>query len=141
MAATTDFLDLTGDIVAAYVTRNTISAADLPRLIETVQASLLALAGAQPAPTVELTPPLPIKKTITPDHLISLEDGKPYRSLKRHLTALGMTPDQYRRKWGLPPDYPMVSAGYSALRSSLAKGTGLGKGGTRDNRGRVAKGD
>lgn len=136
MTKTPDYLDLTGQIVAAYVTRNAISAADLPRLIASVESSLLALTGAPQPEAVELTPPVPIKKTITPDHLISLEDGKPYRSLKRHLTALGMTPDQYRRKWGLPADYPMVSEGYSALRSSLAKGTGLGTHGSAGKRGR-----
>jgi predicted transcriptional regulator len=76
-----------------------------------------------------LTPAVPIKKSITPDHLISLEDGQKYKSLKRHLSTRGMTPDEYRAKWGLPRDYPMVAANYSAQRSQLAKALGLGQGG------------
>jgi predicted transcriptional regulator len=81
------------------------------------------MAEPDPAPT----PAVSVKKSITPDHLISLEDGKKYKSLKRHLTSRGMTPDEYRAKWGLPKDYPMVAASYSAQRSNLAKTLGLGR--------------
>ncbi len=140
MPETTRYLDMASRIVAAYVSRNTTSPADVPRLIADVHAALRSISSgetpqASSIAAAELKPLLPIKKTITPEFLISLEDGKPYRSLKRHLAALGMTPDQYRRKWGLPPDYPMVSSGYSALRSALAKGIGLGE---HDRRGAAA---
>ncbi|MBK8082964.1 MAG: MucR family transcriptional regulator [Devosia sp.] len=130
MPDATKYLEMASSIVAAYVSRNTTSPGDVPRLIADVYAGLHAVSRGE-APravaTEELKPLLPIKKTITPEFIISLEDGKPYRSLKRHLAALGMTPEQYRRKWSLPPDYPMVSSGYSALRSALAKGIGLGE--------------
>ncbi len=117
---------LTADIVGAYVAKNSVPVADLPGLIASVHASLAGL-GA-PAPVEEKpVPPVPIRKTVTPDHLISLEDGKPYKSLKRHLTTRGLTPDEYRRKWGLPHDYPMVAANYAAQRSEIAKTLGLGQ--------------
>ena len=123
----TDFIDLAAAIVGAYVTRNNVPASELPGLIAATHAALAKLT-APPAPEVEKpTPPVPIRKTVTPDHIISLEDGKPYKSLKRHLSTRGLSPDQYRQKWGLPHDYPMVAATYGAQRSELAKSLGLGQ--------------
>ncbi len=120
---------LTADIVSAYVSHNNVSAADLPALIASTYQSL-AGAGAPSKPAepddIKATP-AQIKKSITPDALISFEDGKPYKSMKRHLTTKGLTPDQYRAKWGLPKDYPMVAASYAAQRSNLAKALGLGR--------------
>ncbi len=116
----------TADVVAAYVSHNSVPAADLPGLIGSVYAALSKLGAlAEPEP-VRPVPPVPVRKTVTPDHIISLEDGRPYKSLKRHLTTRGLTPDEYRRKWGLPHDYPMVAANYAAQRSQLAKDSGLG---------------
>ena len=123
------YIDLAADIVAAYVTKNAVPMADLPSLIESVHAALNKAVGTstQP-PQEELSPAVPIKKSITPDFLISLEDGKRYKSLKRHLrTAYNMTPDQYREKWSLPSDYPMVAPNYAKARSELAKTMGLGQ--------------
>ena len=117
----------TANLVAAYVQRNAVPAADLPRLIADVHGALAGL-GRPVEPVAEaLVPPVPIRKTVTPDAIISLEDGKPYRTLKRHLAGRGLTPDAYRQKWGLPDDYPMVAATYAAQRSDLAKAAGLGQ--------------
>ncbi len=122
-----DFVGLAAEIVAAYVSHNRVSRAELPVLIGAVHKSLHGLdTPAEPEP-VKLEPRMPIKKTITPDFLISLEDGKQYRSLKRHLTTMGLTPELYRAKWGLPHDYPMVAPNYSKQRSELAKSLGLGQ--------------
>ncbi|TGD98089.1 MucR family transcriptional regulator [Methylobacterium nonmethylotrophicum] len=122
-----DFTALTADIVSAYVANNPVPAAEVPGLIASTYAALTHLGSpAEPEP-VKLEPPVPIRKTVTPDHIISLEDGKPYKALKRHLAGRGMTPDEYRRKWGLPVDYPMVAANYAAQRSELAKSSGLGQ--------------
>ena len=121
-------VEMTTDLVVAYVEQNRVRAAELPSLIATVHASLAGLGRApeaEPAPS-KLNPPVPIRKSITDDYLISLEDGKQYQSLKRHLAGRGLTPAQYREKWGLPHDYPMVAPGYSARRSELAKSIGLG---------------
>ncbi|WP_407530287.1 MucR family transcriptional regulator [Methylobacterium oryzisoli] len=122
-----DKVGLAAAIVSAYVAKNPIRPGDLPALIQAVHSSLIQL-GTPSAPEPEkLTPPVPIKRTVTPDHIISLEDGKPYKTLKRHLSGRGLTPDQYRQKWGLPSDYPMVAANYAAQRSELAKTSGLGQ--------------
>ena len=120
-------IDQTAGIVAAYISNNAVPAADLPALIAAIHGALVAL--DQPAaPAAEKpTPPIPIRKTVTPDHIVSLEDGKPYKTLKRHLNGRGLTPDQYRAKWGLPADYPMVAANYAPQRSELAKNSGLGR--------------
>jgi predicted transcriptional regulator len=119
--------DLTADIVSAYVTHNRISAQELPAVIQQVHAALGGLKdGGAEAPAEKQEPAVSIRKSITPDFLISLEDGKKYKALKRHLTSLGMTPADYKAKWGLPVDYPMVSANYSAARSAMAKAIGLG---------------
>ena len=120
---------LTGELVAAYVENNEVAKADLPGLIQTVHAALLKQtlpasddSGPQPVPAVS------IKKSITPDFIICLEDGKKFKSLKRHLrSAYGMTPDEYRTKWRLPVDYPMVAPAYAATRSELARSMGLGR--------------
>lgn len=121
-------IDFTADIVAAYVSNNSVAAADLPALIESVHRALGQL-GAPVAPTVEeQKPAVPVKKSVTPEYIICLEDGKKFKSLKRHLrTSYGMTPDAYREKWGLPKDYPMVAPAYAAARSELAKNMGLGQ--------------
>jgi len=118
---------LTADIVAAYVTNNKLTVVELSALISSVHSALQNAGVPQPEPAPTLTPAVPIKKSVTPDFLISLEDGKSYKSLKRHLNTRGMSPDEYRAKWGLAKDYPMVAANYSAQRSSLAKSLGLGR--------------
>ena len=107
---------------------NPVPAASLPGLLADINTAIRGLAGPAPQPEpVELVPAVPIKKSITPDYLVSLEDGRKFKSLKRHLMAnFGLTPDQYRKKWNLPADYPMVAPGYAARRSELAKGMGLG---------------
>ncbi|WP_442583668.1 MucR family transcriptional regulator [Mesorhizobium sp. ASY16-5R] len=122
-------LQLTADIVSAYVMNNPIPAGSLPDLIADINTSIRSLGGPIPLPEpVELVPAVPIKKSITPDYLVSLEDGRKFKSLKRHLMAhYGLTPEQYRKKWSLPADYPMVAPGYAARRSELAKGMGLGR--------------
>src|SRR5215212_10315843 len=120
-------IKLAADIVGAFVSNNSVTTAELPSLITHVHAALERLdKPAQPEPE-KLIPPVPIKKTITPDFLISLEDGKRYKSLRRHLKGRGLTPEQYRSKWGLPHDYPMVAPNYSAQRSELARSLGLGR--------------
>ncbi|MGY2048404.1 MucR family transcriptional regulator [Methylobacterium sp. JK268] len=125
--STLDLVGLTADIVSAYVSNNSVPASEVAGLIGAIHGSLNQLvAPAEPEPE-KLVPPVPIKKTVTPDHIISLEDGKPYKTLKRHLAGRGLSPEQYRTKWGLPPDYPMVAANYAAQRSELAKTSGLGQ--------------
>ena len=129
-SAATDLVELTTDLVSAYVSNNPVPASDLPSLIEQVHQSLSNLATGVKAPPQEerLVPAVPIKKSITPDYLICLENGKKFKSLKRHLSSQhGMTPDEYRAKWSLPTDYPMVAPGYAAARSQLAKDMGLGR--------------
>ncbi len=122
-------IELSADIVSAYVSHNALSATDLPKLISSVHATLAGLGGVVEAEApVELKPAVPVKKSITPDYLICLEDGKKFKSLKRHLrTEYDISPEEYRAKWGLPPDYPMVAPTYSEARSRLAKTIGLGR--------------
>lgn len=124
-----DLVVFTGEIVSAYVSHNPISTHDLPTLISSVHAALKTLGAAAPAEAApELKPAIAIKKSVTPDFIICLEDGKKFKSLKRHLmTHFQMTPDDYRAKWGLPDDYPMVAPSYAAVRSTLAKSNGLGR--------------
>ena len=120
---------MTAEIVAAFVSHNAVPAAELAGLLQTVHAGLTTIATGMKPPE-ELPAPTPavsIRKSITPDFLICLDDGKKFKSLKRHLAALGMTPEQYRAKWNLPSDYPMVAASYAAQRSELAKKIGLGQ--------------
>ena len=123
-----NYVELTADLVSAYVSHNALPPSDLPSLIDAVHAALTrASSGAVEQGPEAPRPPVPIKTSITSDYLISLEDGKPYRSLTRHLAKHGLTPDAYRRKWGLPPTYPMVAPGYSKRRSELARALGLGQ--------------
>jgi predicted transcriptional regulator len=122
-----ELLSLTSDIVAAHVSNNTVAVSDLPGLIEQVYKTLSGVGGTGDAAADRPTPAVPIKKSITPDFIICLEDGKKLKMLKRHLkTAYDMTPDDYRERWGLPSDYPMVAPNYAKQRSSLAKAIGLG---------------
>ena len=123
------YVDLAADIVSAYVTKNAVPIAELPALIANVHSALSKTAqGTTEQPREELRPAVPIKKSITPDYLICLEDGKRFKSLKRHLrTAYDLTPDQYRARWGLPSDYSMVAPNYSKARSQLATTMGLGQ--------------
>jgi predicted transcriptional regulator len=126
---TANYVDLAAGIVSAFVSNNSVPTTDLPALIASVH-SALARAGspAEEQPKEELRPALPIKKSITPDYVICLDDGKKFKSLKRHLrTAYGLTPDQYRAKWDLPLDYPMVAPNYAKARSELATKMGLGQ--------------
>ncbi|MGO4870761.1 MAG: MucR family transcriptional regulator [Roseiarcus sp.] len=122
---------LTSDIVSAFVAFNSLRSAELPALIQSVHAELVKLASgaaAASAPEPEAaTPAVSVRKSITPDYLICLDDGLKFKSLRRHLATLGMTPEQYRAKWKLPADYPMVAANYAAHRSELAKKIGLGQ--------------
>jgi len=121
-------IELSAQIVAAYVGRNTVEQADLPKLITEVHRALEQVALAPARGEDDPKPPVNIKKSITPDYLVCLEDGKKFKSLKRHLrTHFNLTPEQYREKWGLPADYPMVAPNYANSRSKLAKNMGLGQ--------------
>ena len=125
-----NLIDLTADIVSAYVANNAVAVDNVPELISDVYSALsCAAAGVAPAlPKEPLKPAVPIKKSITPDYIICLEDGKKFKSLKRHLrTQYGITPEEYREKWGLPPEYPMVASNYAQARSELARKMGLGQ--------------
>ncbi|EME69776.1 transcriptional regulator [Paramagnetospirillum caucaseum] len=124
-----DLLRMAVDVVAAYVGKNPVPAGQLPELINTVYGSLSSLEGGQPEAKSEAPKPaIAVKKSVTPDYIICLEDGKKLKMLKRHLrTTYNMTPDEYRVKWGLPPDYPMVAPNYAAQRSDFAKKIGLGR--------------
>jgi predicted transcriptional regulator len=122
-------IELTADIVAAYVSNNNVTTADLSNLISNVHGALhrTSIATAAPAPE-PLKPAHPIKRSVMPDYIVCLEDGKRFKSLKRHLrTHYSLTPDEYREKWGLPADYPMVAPNYAKARSNLAKEMGLGQ--------------
>jgi predicted transcriptional regulator len=124
-----DLIDLSTEIVSAYVSHNALSVTDLPKLIADVHGALRGLRSGTPSePAEELKPAVPVKKSIAADYLICLEDGKKFKSLKRHLrTHYNLSPEEYREKWGLPADYPMVAPNYSATRSRLAKDNGLGR--------------
>ena len=125
-----ELLRMTADVVAAYVSNNTLPTAQLGDIIGTVYLSLKALEGkGAEAKSEPLRPAVPVRKSITPEHLICLEDGKKLKMLKRHLrSTYNMTPDDYRQKWGLPADYPMVAPNYAQQRSAFAKKIGLGRG-------------
>ena len=124
-----NFIELTADIVSAYVSNNSVAASDIPNLINQVHTALIRVS----VDTIELhseplKPAISIKRSITLDHIVCLEDGKKFKSLKRHLrTQYNLTPEQYRDKWGLPADYPMVAPNYAEARSQLAKQMGLGQ--------------
>ena len=125
----TSMIELTADIVVAFVSKNQIEASEIAKVIENVHSALTRSAsGRVEAPAAEKVPAVPIKKSVTNDYIICLEDGRKLTSLKRHLrTAYDMTPEEYRAKWGLPDSYPMVAPGYSAKRSELARASGLGR--------------
>jgi predicted transcriptional regulator len=127
--AAKNFIDLTATIVSAYVSNNPMPASEIPALIGQIHAALLRVStGRAELPLEPAKPAVPVKKSMTADYLICLEDGKRFKSLKRHLrTQYSMTPEQYRDKWGLPPDYPMVAPNYAVARSQLAKKMGLGQ--------------
>jgi len=122
-----ELIELTSEIVSAFVANNKLTSNELPEIIATVHAALRDLNEKKAPEPEKLTPIVPIKKTITPDYLISLEDGRRYKSLKRHLSGRGLTPTEYREKWGLARDYPMVAPNYAKQRSELAKALGLGQ--------------
>ena len=120
-------LTLTADIVAAHVSNNSVAVNDLPSLIQNVHSALTGIAGANAAPAARPEPKVSIRASIKPDYIVCLEDGKRLKMLKRHLmTHYGMTPDEYRQKWGLSADYPMVAPNYAEQRRKLAKSIGLG---------------
>ncbi len=120
-------ITLTADIVAAHVSNNSIAVNDLPQLISNVHGALATLSGKSAAPEIRQEPKVSVRSSIKPDYIVCLEDGKRLKMLKRHLmTHYQMTPDQYRRKWGLNTDYPMVAPNYAEQRRALAKSIGLG---------------
>ncbi|MBE7197572.1 MAG: MucR family transcriptional regulator [Parafilimonas terrae] len=122
-------IELAVDIVAAYVSNNSVPAGELPGLIDGVHSALINISttGRTSNAPVEKVSAAQIRRSVTHDHIISFEDGKPYKTLRRHLTLRGLTPEAYREKWGLPRDYPMTAANYSAQRSELARALGLGQ--------------
>ena len=127
--AAQNFIDLTAQIVSAYVSNNTVPASDISSLIGQVHAALVRVSAGRPEVVPEpAKPAVSLKKSVTAEYLVCLEDGKRFKSLKRHLrTRYNMTPEQYREKWSLPPDYPMVAPNYAVARSQLAKKMGLGQ--------------
>jgi predicted transcriptional regulator len=133
MSEISALIEMTADVVSAYVGANTVAAADLPSLIHSVHRALSDLsAAAAPVEVAAKEPAVSIKRSITPDYLICLEDGRRFKSLKRHLrTKYDLSPEDYRSKWGLPQDYPMVAPNYALARSALAKQMGLGQGGRK----------
>ncbi len=134
-------LGLASNIVSAYLSRNTVPANDLPSLIRTIHTTLSELeTGKTQGAAQELTPAVPVKKSVAPDYIVCLEDGKKLKMLKRYLRSqYGMSPEEYRVRWGLPLDYPMVAPNYAAQRSRLAKQIGLGRASTQGTRGRKRK--
>ena len=124
-----NFIELAADIVSAYVSNNAVATGELPDLIGQVYSALQHTASASSEAAAEpLNPAVPVKKSVTADYIVCLEDGKKFKSLRRHLrTHYNLTPDEYRAKWGLPADYPMVAPNYAASRSELAKKMGLGQ--------------
>ena len=123
-----DPLRLTRTVVSAYMRNNSIPLADVPGLIRSVYVSLTGISGGAPAEAITPKPAVPIKKSVTGDYIVCLEDGKKLKMLKRYIRSrFNLTPDQYRTKWGLPHDYPMTAPSYAAQRSVLAKKAGLGR--------------
>ena len=127
--SSSNYIELTADIVSAYVSNNAVAAGDISSLISQVHSALLRVSNGQSEDASEaLKPAIAVKKSITPDYIVCLEDGKQFKSLKRHLrTQYGLSPEQYREKWNLPADYPMVAPNYAEARSKLAKQMGLGQ--------------
>jgi predicted transcriptional regulator len=123
-------VEKTSEIVAAFVSNNETTPTELPALIQAVHRALSGISVAAPEPEPRKEPAISVRRSVTPDYLVCLEDGRKFKSLKRHLrTKYDMSPEDYRAKWGLPKDYPMVAPNYAAARSALAKNMGLGKGG------------
>jgi predicted transcriptional regulator len=124
-----NYIQLTAEIVSAYVSNNTVPSSDIPAIINQVHAALTRVSGRLgEVPAEPLKPAISVRKSVTPEYIVCLEDGKKFKSLKRHLrTQYNMTPEQYREKWNLPADYPMVAPNYAAARSQLAKQMGLGQ--------------
>ena len=131
MDAKSELIEMTADIVAAYVGNNMVAANEIPLVIDSIFNALNAVATGVSAPVAQ-EPAVPVKKSVGQDYIICLEDGKRFKSLKRHLSSkYDMSPDEYRAKWGLPKDYPMVAPAYAKARSALAKKMGLGQGGRK----------
>ena len=127
---TSTAIEMAAEIIAAFVANNPLPRTELPALIQALHMTVARLEGgpkSAPAPIEPKTPAVPIRRSITPEFLICLEDGKRFKSMRRHLAGLGLTPDQYREKWNLPADYPMVAPNYAAQRSAMAKEIGLGR--------------
>lgn len=131
MSDKSEIIELTAEIVASYVENNTLTTADLPSLIQSVHRALTSISsGAAAVEVAPKEPAVPVRRSITPDYLVCLEDGRKFKSLKRHLrTKYNLSPEDYRVKWGLAKDYPMVAPNYAKARSDLAKQMGLGQGG------------
>ena len=129
MSDSTNHVELAAEIVSAYVSNNSVPSSELPALLSDVHAAIVRVAtGAQPVVVEAAKPAVPPKKSITSDYIICLEDGRKFKSLKRHLrTQYNLSPEEYREKWGLPSDYPMVAPAYAKARSALAKQMGLGQ--------------
>lgn len=135
-----DILQMTTDIVSAYVSHNELPGSQISDVIRSVYATLNGQSGSGAASQTPLKPAVSIRRSVSPDYIICLEDGKKLKMLKRHLrTTYNLTPEEYRAKWGLPADYPMVSPNYAAQRSEFAKKIGLGRKGSKTKRGRKAK--
>ena len=141
MEENANLLEMTADMFSAYVSNNTVSPDAVAALIGTIHSTMTQLSTGAVEPEPEnKEPAVPIRKSITPDYLICLEDGRKFKSLKRHLrTKYNMSPEEYRSKWGLPKDYPMVAPNYAKARSDLAKQMGLGQGGRKPARAPRAK--
>jgi predicted transcriptional regulator len=141
MSEKSEIIEMTADIVSAYVGNNAVPAAELPGLIQSIHNAMSAIGGRQAeAPVAVQTPAVSVRKSIQPDFLICLEDGRRFKSLKRHLrTKYGMSPEEYRAKWGLAKDYPMVAPNYAAARSALARSMGLGQGGRQAPKAKPAR--
>lgn len=136
MEERSEIIEMTADIVSAYVGNNTVAAHDLPTLIQSVHSALAGVTALpEPAEAPAKEPAVPLKRSVTPEFVVCLEDGRKFKSLKRHLrTKYNMSPEEYRAKWNLPKDYPMVAPNYAKARSDLAKQMGLGQGGRQTAR-------
>jgi predicted transcriptional regulator len=135
-----EIIEMTADIVSAFVSNNSVPSTELPTLIQSVHRALSGVSGAEQAPEqAPREPAVPVKKSVNPDFIVCLEDGRKFKSLKRHLrTKYNMSPEEYRTKWGLAKDYPMVAPNYAKARSDLAKQMGLGQGGRAARGGKTA---
>ncbi|HEY9219586.1 MAG TPA: MucR family transcriptional regulator [Phenylobacterium sp.] len=139
MADEMDIVVLTAEVITSYVETNRITPAELPGVIQSVHAALANLSAPEPEPEPEQrkATPADVRRSIRPEGLVSFEDGRTYKTLKRHLATRGLTPAEYREKWRLPDDYPMTAPAYAARRSELAKAAGLGQAGRRQGKGKT----